>query len=299
MQFTKPTTKEQMYTVLKDIFYYYRIKRETYQSVTLEELSLPRESYVAPTVAELRTKAEKLVAPAQELRLAAYKGEIDEEIYKLTEKKTKVTATFMTDKSKIEKNYEESRAKIEKEVAKKGLSGSSVALSRLTALENEKNAELAVLTSSATEKTNEYSSQIAALNTKKANAGDYYSSVCEKEVQAKIEELKDKEEEKKRETARYNAGLSEKEQRYSNTLKQADANLQLKHASVINSSEYTKDQLVEIGYYTDVISCVSGYYDTLAALDAYSDIKSENKLIVYLDDYYPDVLYLYRTRAGQ
>ena len=298
MQFTTPTTKEQMYSVLKDIFYYYRIKRETYQPTTLSPLTLMRESYSPPSAADLRAKAAKLVAPAQELRLAAYKGEIDDKIAELTEKKTKVTATFITDKDKIEKNYEASRAKIEKEVAKKGLSGSSVALSRLTALENEKNAELAVLTSAATEKTSEYSSQIAALNTKKANAEDYYASVCEKEILAKIEELKDKETEKAKETARYNAGLSEKEQRYANTIKQADANLQLKHASVINASEYTKDQLVEIGYYTDVIACVSGYYDTLAALDAYSDMKDEDKLIVYLDDYYPDVLYLYRTRAG-
>ncbi len=298
MQFTTPTTKTQMYSVLKDIFYYYRIQRETYQPTTLGGLTLTRENYTAPTAAELRSKAETLVAPAQELRLANYKGEIEDDIIKLSEKKAKVAADLVSDKSKAESEYEKSRARIEKEVAKKGLSGSSVALSRLTALENEKNAELAVLNSAATEKTSEYSAQITALNTKKANAESHFSSVCEKEILAKIEELKDKEEEKKRDVSRYNNGLSEKEQRYANTVKQASANLQLKHASVINATEYTQDQLVEIGYYTDVINCVSGYYDTLSAQTAFSDMKNEGNLIIYLGDYYPDLLYLYRTRAG-
>ena len=298
MQFTKPTTKEQMYTVLNDMFYYYRIKREVYQPITLSELTLTRESYTEPTAAQYRSKAAALVAPAQELRLAEYTEKIDDEINELNEKKVKVASGFIVDKAKIENNYADSKEKILKEVAKKGLSGSSVALSRLTELENENNAEIAVLTSACTEKTNEYSSRIAALNTKKSNASSHFSSVCEKEILAKIEELKDKEQEKKRETGRYNTGLSEKETKYSNSLKQADANLQLKHASVVNASEYSKDQLVEIGYYSDVIACVCAYYDTLAANAAFSDMKSEGKLTIYLDDYYPDILYLYRTRAG-
>ena len=298
MQYTKPTTKEQMYTVLNDMFYYYRIKREVYEPITLTALTLTRESYTEPTEEQYRAKAAALVAPEQELRLAKYKGDIEDEINELNEKKVKVTASCISDKAKIEKNYEGSKEKILKEVAKKGLSGSSVALSRLTELENEKNAELAAMTSACTEKTNEYSSRISALNTKKSNASSYFSSVCEKEILAKIEELKDKEREKKRETGRYNTGLAEKETRYANTLKQADANLQLKHASVVNASEYSKDQLVEIGYYEDVISCVCDYYNTMTASDAFSDIKKEEKLVVYLDDYYPDVLYLYRTKAG-
>ena len=71
MEFTVPTTKTAMYNTLKEIFYYYRIKRAEFEAVTLEELSIPRESYTAPTAAEYEAKAKALCAPAQELRLVA------------------------------------------------------------------------------------------------------------------------------------------------------------------------------------------------------------------------------------
>ena len=66
----------------------------------------------------------------------------------------------------------------------------------------------------------------------------------------------------------------------------------------INTQFFTKDQLVEMGYYKDVITCVSGYYDRLSALSAYQDITNETGLITYLDDFYESVVYMYRVRAG-
>ena len=66
----------------------------------------------------------------------------------------------------------------------------------------------------------------------------------------------------------------------------------------ISSGEFTHDQLVEMGYYEDVIKCVCGYYDTLSASNAYYDITSEKKLAIYLDEYYSEIIYTYKLRAG-
>ena len=298
MEFTVPTTKTAMYNTLKEIFYYYRIKRAEYEAVTLEELSIPRESYTAPTAAEYEAKAKALCAPAQELRLVAYKDGIQKEIYALTEKKKKIAAALAETEEKINAAYAEATERVKNEAAKRGLSDSSIAVTEIAKLAGEKSAALASANENADTETAAADAEISALNAKLSAASTRYSSVCEKEVSAKIVELKDKEAEKKRSAERYNAGASEKEQRYKNNLKEVQANLELKYIGIINSSEYTKDQLVDMGYYADVMDCVCGYYDTLSASAAYTDIKEESKLAIYLDDYYIDFVYLYKTRAG-
>ena len=66
----------------------------------------------------------------------------------------------------------------------------------------------------------------------------------------------------------------------------------------VSAGEFTKDQLVDMGYYEDVIRCVCGYYDTLQPSVAYRDILDEGKLAIYLDDYYESIIYLYKSAAG-
>ena len=66
----------------------------------------------------------------------------------------------------------------------------------------------------------------------------------------------------------------------------------------IASNFFTKDQLVEMGYYTDAIACVRAYYDTLSAVAAYQQIAHDTKVAIYLDDYYTNVVYKYKTLAG-
>ena len=45
MQFNLPNTKEEMYQILNDLFYYYRVQREGFEEVNLIELNLPRLEY--------------------------------------------------------------------------------------------------------------------------------------------------------------------------------------------------------------------------------------------------------------
>ena len=100
-----------------------------------------------------------------------------------------------------------------------------------------------------------------------------------------------------REVFKYNNGILEKETRYRNTIKQAEATLKLQFLE-ISMGEYTKDQLVDMGYYQDVIDCVTSYYDKFSAAEAFQKITDEKKLAVYLDDMYAEVIYAYRSKAG-
>ena len=77
MQFIIPTTKNEMYEVLQEIFYYYRIRRESWGGVDLKELKLPRLTFEGLTDLELRQKAVTLVTPGveRERETAQYKLE--------------------------------------------------------------------------------------------------------------------------------------------------------------------------------------------------------------------------------
>ena len=66
----------------------------------------------------------------------------------------------------------------------------------------------------------------------------------------------------------------------------------------IKSNYFTVEQLFEMGYYNDVMDCISAYYDLLDANEAYQDIVNESRLVFYLDDYYQDVVYMYKMRAS-
>ena len=52
-----------------------------------------------------------------------------------------------------------------------------------------------------------------------------------------------------------------------------------------------------MGYYADIIRCICGYFDTLAPSTAYDLFRSENKVAVYLEEYYQQILYMYKINA--
>ena len=134
------------------------------------------------------------------------------------------------------------------------------------------------------------------LNQRLSQIDEYCQQIAEKENVAKKKELKDEQDQIVREVFKYNNGLDEKEKRYSNENIKTIANLELKFLD-IKSGEFTKDQLIEMGYYQDVIDCVCAYYDSLPALTAAQQIKKDTKIVQYLDEYYDSLLYSYQQRA--
>ena len=297
MQFNTPTTKSEMYTTLDEIFNYYRIQREEYQEPVLGELILNRLEYQEQTQGQLIEKATALLAPKQEREVNELIQELNGQISAYQKEIEQIQVNAQEQIEKVNELYQESQQKIKATASKNGLINSSAYLDKITFLENQKNLQINSITQKKDAEQLVKTSAKTMLEDKLSRAENFYDSAHQKDITAKVIELTDQQDQLIREIFKYNNGLDEKEQRYRNTIYQARANLKLKYME-ITVAEFSKDQLVEMGYYDDVIACVCGYYDTLVALDAYRDIANDKKLPIYLDDYYHNIVYMYGIRAG-
>ena len=296
MQFNLPTTKEQMYQILNDLFYYYRVRREGFEEVNLIDLNLTRLEFLEKTEQELIETASTLLSAKHEREKKDYLSDIDLKVLELNKKISLLEENTTKQIEEIISMYNESIVKVENQAVKAGLINSSIVADKTAVLEEAKNQKIAMITQEKDEKVASILSEIEGLNLKKLNSEQYFSSIHQKEIDAKVVELKDKEEQKKIDVFKYNNSLDEKEQRYSNTIKESKCSLKLRFLD-ISSGEYTKDQLIEMGYYNDVMRCVAGYYDTLEPLPAYQDMLDEKKLCIYLEDYYETFVHSYRFNA--
>lgn len=297
MDFTIPTTKTAMYNVLKDLFSYYRIKRDPLEETTLTELSLDRLSYSVPTSSQINSKAEKLVKPENQKEIIERKDKIQDEINSCNAEISLIENNFNSQVEQVEEIYNQSYTKIQQTAIKNGLINTSAYLDKLAKIDSEKADKISKLTVEKEQKITALQARISALETKLNSVSSYFSTLHSARISAKAVEIQDASEAISRDVEKFNIAQDEKEQRYKNTLAQANANLKLKYME-ITLGEYSKDELVDMGYYDDVIKCVTGYYDSITALEAYNDILRESKLTIYLDDYYQNVVYMYGSRAG-
>ena len=298
MEFTLPTTKAEMLATLQDIYSYYRISKQGFTQSVLSELILNDMAITELSDDEIYEKANKLVKAKHKRETAELKKSIKEKITALNAKKTAVTENSAALILSINAAYEKSEAKVEREAVKKGFAQSNVVIDKLAELEAKRNAEISAATGAKNTALSEIDAEIAALNTSLTGADTYYSDIHADEVAAKASELKDAQNKDKREVFRYNNELSEKRQKYANRIKEINMNYQLKFME-IKSTSFTKEQLFEMGYFKDVTTCICAYYDLMDATDAYTEITNESSLIFFLDDYYPDVVYMYKMRMSQ
>lgn len=295
MQFTLPTTKKEMYEVLAQIYSYYRIAREGYSEAVLKPLELDDMSFTELTSAQLEEKAAMLVKATHEREILALKKSVKEKIAALESKKEAVLKNAETLKEQINATYAASEEKTEKQAVKSGFAHSNVIIDKIAELEAKKNAALSAAEADKNAQVAEIETEISAQNAALIAADEYYEGVHASETKAKAAELKEEQDKIAREVFKYNNSIAEKIQRYDNYINVTIKSLRLKYMEVKTTS-YTKEQLVDMGYYTDVMDCVCAYYDLLSAEDAFQDITSETKLIGYLDDYYQNVLYMYKMR---
>ena len=297
MQFNLPTTKQEMYVILNDLFYYYRVRREGFEDLNLKELDLQRLEYTPKTDEELEAHARVLLAPEQQREIDNYLADLRAQLEQLSLKKLLVEDNAEKEIEQVEKLFNESVEKIQKQAIKSGLINSSIVVDKTTQLESDKNLRIADIVAKKNKEIVEISITENTLNAKLNQGADIFSVVHEKDVNKKVLELIESREKTVQEVFKYNNGLDEKEQRYANTIKQVNSSLKIRFLA-ITAGEFTKDQLVDMGYYSDVIRCVTGYYDTLEPITAYQDISAEKKLAIYLDDYYQNIIYGYRMNAG-
>ncbi len=297
MQFNLPKTQSEMYEILNDLFYYYRIRRPSYDDLMLKPLELEKMTYTSLDVDELSGIAYTKLCAEHEREIFMKKAELTSKIEQLNNQK--VVAEENADKSiaKVTDMYEQSIEKLSRQTLNSGLENSSIYFDKVAYLENEKIAKVTEIMDDLNSKLELYEAQIEECTSKLNTITSYYSVVHNKELDAKLLELQEEEKKKEEEVFKYNNAIEEKLQRYDNDILKVNASLRIKYMEV-NSGEYTKDQLIEMGYYQDVIDCVCGYYDTLNALNAYQMITADKKAAIYLEDYYQSIVYMYGVRSG-
>jgi hypothetical protein len=292
-----PTTKEEMYSTLQILFAYYRYNREEFIEQEIIPLDIGKITYVELSDEELLRKAEDLLKAKQEERLMNAKAEVQKKIDEIAYK-VRLAGVAM---EKSKENYSAEYWKDYEEQIDNLLDKHKYLLlqynmvftgmadyyleEELQTMDQKHQAIVAVLD----EQLSTYQAELQAIE-------GYYAGLFEQEINVKFIELKDEQEKTKREVFKYNNAIDEKIQRYENSLKQANATLKLKVMS-IRAEPVPKETLIEVGYYKKVMEVVSAYYNTLPAIDAYHDIIDEPSLAVYLEDYYQDMVYLYKIRA--
>ena len=296
MDFTLTTTKTEMYDTLKELFYHYRIRRQIPEIEKVDSLNLERMQAISYTEEEIRQMALIRLKPQHERELLKEKKELVANIKSLQtqiESQTESTNELI---AKTEENYSKSIQKVQMQIEKNGIAKSSIIIDKIASLEDAKNQSVANISLTSNEKILALSAKKQALEEKLNCIEDVYAQIFNLELLKEQEKIKEEILEKQIEVFKYNNSISEKEQKHQASILNSNANIAVK-ISQVSSESYSKEQLVEMGYYTDAINCVRGYFDRLSPLEAAQEFKAETNLVIYLDDYYESILYSYHLNA--
>ncbi len=298
MAYQTPTSATQMYQILKQIYFDYRLRIDAYEDAGLEDIILERMQFNVKTDEQLLSEARELVAPWYDQEYDKEKKSVEAKIQVLMEKKENLSYDTEKKKTALTEEVAKSKKEIEKEAIKKGYVYSDVMMSKLTKLEEYRLTRIEQIDNDANQTLSSLEEEISALQITLSALRENLNEYFENKVNAKFIELKDAQEKEERDVFKYNNSIDEKEKRSKNANLSANASLKLRYLE-IRTKSYSKEELVDMGYYEDVIACVRGYYDSFTnAYEAYNQFVADNKIIVYLEDYYGNLLSLYKARAG-
>ena len=181
-------------------------------------------------------------------------------------------------------------------MAKKGLINSDVCINKILDLSREKNQKITELAIESEVKKKNLQAQINLYLENASNVEEYFSSVHTAEINSKVKELKKEVEEQNYVIDKYNITVDEKNERYRNSIIRQKAELEIQFMQIRNG-EYTRSELADMGYYKDVVDCISAFYDTLEPVNAYNEMLDDKNIVIYLDAYTQDLILIYRQRA--
>ncbi len=296
MQFATPTTKTEMLSILKEIFDYYRFQPVAYDEQELTQLILPRMQFDAPTDEQLIIDATTLLSAKHYGEIQAEKRSISSKILELRVKLDNADGDAEKLIAEINALTETAIKKAQTEAVKKGVTYSNIVHEKIVELERERKAEVTKAKAKAISDKTNLQAQITSLETALDGTEARLNPVHQLEITAKAQELKAQAEKTEREVFEYNNGLYRKECEYANNLIRTKATLELQYME-IRSKGLSHEELIRLGYYNDVFDCITAYYDTISAREAYNDMLSETALIPYLGEYHTSVLQVYRNRA--
>lgn len=297
MQYETPTNKSQLLTTLKEIYHFYRVQRIEAPKINLKTLAIPKLAFDEKSVEELTEQAQTLILASHQREKNKSTEEIKEKLASLEILIASANQTTQSLIEKITELYTVSQEKIREEGTIKGFATSNVVLDKISQLEEEKNQKITEAIEKNHQQVADYESQKAELNVRLTALDEYFSSLFDKEVQAKVIELNEAQLKYRDEINKYNNTVSEKLLNSQNNVLKAQANLDARYKEII-IPEPSKDMLVDMGYYDDVIGCINSYYSTISAREAYQDLLNDKTLMICLDHYYQDLLYAYKLKAS-
>lgn len=296
MEFQKPTTLEEMHQTLKEIFHYYRITREGFVAPELQPLELNRLNFEEVNDSVLEVKASTLVGYQNKKDYEEFCLKLRRERAELQGKLSALDQNKQVLEEKVNSLHEESVRNLQLQAIKNGLNGSNILMDKIAYLEEKKNQELSKITADYLSEKSSITSLINYIDDEIENAQILFNQMLDEMARSKLEELKDEQAKISMQVFKYNNSLDEKEKRYQNGIAETQASLHIRYLE-INAREYTDDELIEMGYYKDVISCVCAYYDTFEPMQAAINIKDDQEIVIYLGKYYESVLYKYLQTA--
>ncbi len=292
MEFNTPSTLTDVYKTLKDIFYYYRIRRGEIEEVEFTPLELPRLSESPYKDGNTWNTAKELLSGEMNGEKLKRKEQLEEKISVISSQIKNATSNYEKLKANVNENYNKSREDLIAIARKSGINQTTIYTQNLANIEVARNQSLLDLDNQKTLQLSAWNSEMEALKEQLANNGKYIDDIYEYRHLSRHVELKEEYRKTLREIQKYNNSLFEKEERFKANIEQIKANIKLKKMQALEQP-LSKDQLIEMGYYDDVIRCVTGYFDVIASSQAYTMFKRETGLILYLEEYYQNLLYKY------
>ena len=148
MVFNTPTTKEEMYATLQELFHYYRIRREIPEEIDLKPLELKRIEFTPLTDVQLQDKAHSLVLPEVERDLFSVTEKLKQSISNLTKEKASLQQAKEDALVQVENSYSTQEQKVIEQAQKRGIDNSNIVINEISKIQDLKNQELAKTTTS-------------------------------------------------------------------------------------------------------------------------------------------------------
>lgn len=297
MDFELPTTKEELKTVLAELFDYYHHYKGEYEGQPLEVLELDKLTFTEKSESAWRTELSALLdkreAAESAEKCAPHRAEYEKYLALYEADDTKKQEDLLS----AEEEYEKKLARLRAEAAERNIGQSSAYLNLLAALESEYEEKRDKIGRESAARKAEYARAMALAEFNVEETQNCVAKKYEAELETAVAEALREQREYVDAALKYNNTVEEKLVKSRNDKAKAESALKLQYLE-ITARGVTDEELLELGYYTDVIRAVDGYYYTVPAAAAYDDFVADPDMPIYLGSFYNEILYKYQLRKN-
>ncbi len=294
-----PTTKQQVLDGLVIIDEYYRKRKDEYVPPVLIPLNFDKVEFVQKTDEQYLAEATLSLKPKHLDDIMKRKDAFNKDLHEINYKILQLPIEMAEEIAVCEQSYDDEIASLKEELRLKGVAYGDGASSAVAVLTAEKNNAINKIRAKYEEKQTNLESLANYYSSERDGAENYFTTLHAEEINATVFELKEKDVEKQNELLQYNENLKEREIKYNNTIEQAQKKLHLEYMKIVYQG-MTDEELLQKGYYRDVVDWVIDYYIAMTNKEqAYKEYTSTTEYIVYLKDFYEQgVRLLYALAYG-